>query len=213
MVTTDGHRLEGRVKVAGRQALPRCSFRSRPSRSFAAFATRCLRKGPRRRTTGRGKPRASHHAERRIGVLPGRRRPVQREALSMRSFRRIRRSFRRTVRSSGPLRLAGCPSRRLRGRVERTGGVKLADQRHSMRITSSRPESGDGSDEIPIEYAGPNMSHRLQREVLPGRAGGDPDDEVAVGLSGELDPAVLRPAGATTTSDRQFLSVVMPMRI
>jgi len=34
------------------------------------------------------------------------------------------------------------------------------------------------------------------------------EDEVILGLSGELDPAVLRPA-----SDRQFLAVVMPMRI
>ena len=33
-------------------------------------------------------------------------------------------------------------------------------------------------------------------------------DEVILGLSGELDPAVVRPA-----SDRQFLAVVMPMRI
>ena len=39
------------------------------------------------------------------------------------------------------------------------------------------------------------------------------DDEIEVSLSGELDPAVLRPAGATTKSDRQFLAVVMPMRI
>ena len=39
------------------------------------------------------------------------------------------------------------------------------------------------------------------------------DDEVAIGVSGELDPAVLRPAGSTTSSDRQFLAVIMPMRI
>ena len=33
-------------------------------------------------------------------------------------------------------------------------------------------------------------------------------DEVVLGLSGELDPAVLRPV-----TDEQFLAVVMPMRI
>jgi len=34
------------------------------------------------------------------------------------------------------------------------------------------------------------------------------EDEVELGLGGELDPAVVRPAGP-----RQFLAVVMPMRI
>ena len=41
---------------------------------------------------------------------------------------------------------------------ERTGGVKLSLTKGSMRITSESPESGDGYDEIPVEYAGPNMS-------------------------------------------------------
>ena len=96
---------------------------------------------------------------------------------------------------------------------ERTGGVKLSLTKGSMRITSESPESGDGYDEIPIEYAGPNMSIGFNAKYFLDVLAAISDDEVAVGLSGELDPAVLRPAGATTTSDRQFLSVVMPMRI
>ena len=96
---------------------------------------------------------------------------------------------------------------------ERTGGVKLSLTKGSMRITSESPESGDGYDEIPIEYAGPNMSIGFNAKYFLDVLAAITDDEVAVGLSGELDPAVLRPAGATTTSDRQFLSVVMPMRI
>ena len=34
------------------------------------------------------------------------------------------------------------------------------------------------------------------------------EEDVILSLSGELDPAVVKPA-----SDRQFLAVVMPMRI
>jgi DNA polymerase-3 subunit beta len=34
------------------------------------------------------------------------------------------------------------------------------------------------------------------------------EDEVLLGLGGELDPAVVKPVG-----QRQFLAVVMPMRI
>ena len=96
---------------------------------------------------------------------------------------------------------------------ERTGGVKLSLTKGSMRITSESPESGDGFDEIPVEYAGPNMSIGFNAKYFLDVLASVTDDEVAISLSGELDPAVLRPAGATTTSDRQFLAVVMPMRI
>jgi DNA polymerase III subunit beta len=96
---------------------------------------------------------------------------------------------------------------------ERTGGVKLSLSKGAMRITSESPESGDGFDEIPVEFAGPNMSIGFNAKYFLDVLAAMNDDEVAIGLSGELDPAVLRPAGATTSADRQFLSVVMPMRI
>ncbi len=96
---------------------------------------------------------------------------------------------------------------------ERTGGVKLSLTKGSMRITSESPESGDGFDEIPVEYAGPNMSIGFNAKYFLDVLAAITDEEVAIGLSGELDPAVLRPAGATTTSERQFLAVIMPMRI
>ena len=96
---------------------------------------------------------------------------------------------------------------------ERTGGVKLTLQKGSMRITSESPESGDGFDEIPVEYSGPNMSIGFNAKYFLDVLASVTDEEVAISLSGELDPAVLRPAGATTTSDREFLAVVMPMRI
>lgn len=96
---------------------------------------------------------------------------------------------------------------------ERTGGVKLSLTKGSMRITSESPESGDGFDEIPVEYGGPNMSIGFNAKYFLDVLAAINDEEVAIGLSGELDPAVLRPAGATTTSDRQFLAVIMPMRI
>lgn len=96
---------------------------------------------------------------------------------------------------------------------ERTGGVKLSLAKGSMRITSESPESGDGFDELPVEYAGPNMSIGFNAKYFLDVLAAVTDEEVAIGLSGELDPAVLRPAGGTTTSDRQFLSVIMPMRI
>ena len=96
---------------------------------------------------------------------------------------------------------------------ERTDGVKITLAKGTMRITSESPESGDGFDEIPVEYAGPNMSIGFNAKYFLDVLASVTDEEVEIGLSGELDPAVLRPAGATTKSDRQFLAVVMPMRI
>ena len=91
---------------------------------------------------------------------------------------------------------------------ERTGGVKLSVTGQTMRITSESPESGDGFDELSVEYAGQPITIGFNAKYFLDVLGALNDDEVLLGLSGELDPAVLRPA-----SDAKFLAVVMPMRI
>jgi DNA polymerase-3 subunit beta len=91
---------------------------------------------------------------------------------------------------------------------ERTGGVKLAFGKGTMRISTESPESGEGFDEVPIEYAGPNMTIGFNAKYFLDVLGALDDDEVQLGLGGELDPAVIKPVSA-----RQFLAVVMPMRI
>jgi DNA polymerase-3 subunit beta len=91
---------------------------------------------------------------------------------------------------------------------ERTGGVKLQLAQGTMRITTESPESGEGFDEIPIEFAGPTMTIGFNAKYFLDVLGALDEDDVELGLGGELDPAVVRPAGP-----RQFLAVVMPMRI
>ena len=91
---------------------------------------------------------------------------------------------------------------------ERTGGVKLALTKGKMRISSESPDTGDGSDEVPIDYAGESITIGFNARYFLDVLGGLEGDEVILGLSGELDPAVIRPA-----SDEQFLAVIMPMRI
>jgi DNA polymerase-3 subunit beta len=91
---------------------------------------------------------------------------------------------------------------------ERTGGVKVTISKGTMRITSESPESGDGFDEVPVDYAGPDITIGFNAKYFLDVLGSLEEEEVVLGLSGELDPAVLRPQ-----SDRQFLAVVMPMRI
>jgi DNA polymerase-3 subunit beta len=91
---------------------------------------------------------------------------------------------------------------------ERTGGVKLGIANGTMRITSESPESGDGFDEVPVDYQGANITIGFNAKYFLDVLGSLDEEEVALGLSGELDPAVVRPA-----SERNFLAVVMPMRI
>jgi DNA polymerase-3 subunit beta len=91
---------------------------------------------------------------------------------------------------------------------ERTGGVKLSFGKGTMRIATESPESGEGFDEVPIEYTGPNMTIGFNAKYFLDVLGALDDDEVQLGLGGELDPAVIKPVSA-----RQFLAVVMPMRI
>jgi DNA polymerase III subunit beta len=91
---------------------------------------------------------------------------------------------------------------------ERTGGVKLGFGSGTMRITTESPDSGEGFDEIPIEYSGENLTIGFNAKYFLDVLGALDDEEVELGFGGELDPAVIRPA-----SKLPFLAVVMPMRI
>jgi DNA polymerase-3 subunit beta len=91
---------------------------------------------------------------------------------------------------------------------ERTGGVKISLAKQTMRITSESPETGDGFDEIPVEFGGAPMTVGFNAKYFLDVLGSLDEEEIVLCLSGELDPAVVKP-----NSDRQFLAVVMPMRI
>lgn len=94
---------------------------------------------------------------------------------------------------------------------DRTGGVKLAITPTALRITSESPESGSGFDEVPVDYTGPELTIGFNAKYFLDVLGAIEDTEVILGVSGELDPAVLRPG---SESDQQsYVAVIMPMRI
>ncbi|HSC89359.1 MAG TPA: DNA polymerase III subunit beta, partial [Polyangiaceae bacterium] len=94
---------------------------------------------------------------------------------------------------------------------DRTGGVKLTLSKSSLRVESESPEAGEGFDEIAIDYDGADITIGLNAKYFLDVMNAISDDEVILGISGELDPAVIRPAGDAI--DREYLAVVMPMRI
>ncbi len=91
---------------------------------------------------------------------------------------------------------------------ERTGGVKLSVGKNAMKISSESPDTGEGSDEVPVEYSGPAITIGFNARYFLDVLGSLETEDVVIGLSGELDPAVIRPG-----TDEPFLAVIMPMRI
>ncbi|APR83893.1 DNA polymerase III beta subunit protein [Minicystis rosea] len=94
---------------------------------------------------------------------------------------------------------------------DRTGGVKLSVAPGTLRITSESPESGNGFDELSVDYAGPEVTIGFNAKYFLDVLAAIDDEEIVLGISGELDPAVLRPA--TEASDQSYVAVIMPMRI
>jgi DNA polymerase III subunit beta len=94
---------------------------------------------------------------------------------------------------------------------DRTGGVRLTIEDHTIRFESESPESGAGFDEVAIEYDGPPVAIGLNARYLLDALGAMNTEDVNLGVSGELDPALLRPSAAEAKGD--YMAVIMPMRI
>lgn len=94
---------------------------------------------------------------------------------------------------------------------DRTGGVKLTLGSNVIRFSSESPESGDGFDEVPVEYAGTELTVGFNAHYLMQVLSAIDQPEVVLGVSGELDPATVRPKTQASGSD--YLAVIMPMRI
>ena len=82
---------------------------------------------------------------------------------------------------------------------------------HTIRFESESPESGAGFDEVAIEYDGPPVAIGLNARYLLDALGAMTTEDVNLGVSGELDPAMLRPSAAEAQGD--YMAVIMPMRI
>lgn len=94
---------------------------------------------------------------------------------------------------------------------DRTGGVKLSLVPSTLRITSESPDTGNGFDELAVDYEGPEITIGFNAKYFRDVLGSIDEEEVVLGISGELDPAVLRPSGES--SQQSYVAVIMPMRI
>jgi DNA polymerase-3 subunit beta len=93
---------------------------------------------------------------------------------------------------------------------DRTGGVKLTVETGKLRIESESLDSGQGFDEIPIEYEGTKRVVGFNSRYMLDVLGATAAEEVEIGLSGELDPIKMVPIG---DAGGELLAILMPMRI
>ncbi len=92
---------------------------------------------------------------------------------------------------------------------DKSGGVRLGIEPGILRIVSENPDVGEGSEELDVDYAGEAVNIGFNARYIVDVLSSLTDDEVALELSGELDPGVIKPVGDTI----DFVGVVMPMRI
>ena len=89
---------------------------------------------------------------------------------------------------------------------DKSGGVQLIIEPGLLRIQSQNPEVGEGSEEVDVDYAGDELRIGFNARYLLDALSAMPYDEVALELSGERDPGVIKPSG----DDGGFVGVIMP---
>ena len=92
--------------------------------------------------------------------------------------------------------------------ADRTSGVKLQLSGTKMVVSSDNPDVGAGMDELDAELTGNDLTIGFNSKYLIDVLNALPSEQVALELSGELDPGVVRPVGRD-----DFIGVIMPMRI
>lgn len=92
---------------------------------------------------------------------------------------------------------------------DKNSGVQLNLEPGTLRVQSRNPDVGEGVEEIDVDYAGEPLSIGFNARYLLDALSALTHDDVALELSGELDPGVLRPVGGET----DYVGVIMPMRI
>jgi DNA polymerase III subunit beta len=93
---------------------------------------------------------------------------------------------------------------------ERSHGVKVDLASGKLSITSQSADVGEAKEEIPLDYAGENLSIGFNAQYLLDFLAVVGTDEVSIELKDEQSPALMRPSGEDAS---EYKYVVMPMRL
>ncbi len=87
-------------------------------------------------------------------------------------------------------------------------GVRLELQNGTMEISANNPELGEAHENMEIQYSGEVTAIRFNAKYLIDVLSVIEEEEIEINLKDELSPAILKPLNV-----REFLSVIMPMRL
>ena len=90
--------------------------------------------------------------------------------------------------------------------TDKSNATKLTFAKNKLTITMSTPDIGEARESIPVKYAGKEISVAFNPEYMMDPLKNLTNDEVALELTDELSPGVLK-------TDIPFLYVLMPMRV
>ncbi len=89
---------------------------------------------------------------------------------------------------------------------EKSRSVKLVFGRNSLEIQANTPEVGEAKEELPIKYAGSEISVAFDPDFLMAPLRALPNDQIFLHLTDGLSPGVIK-------VNAPFLYVLMPMRM
>ncbi len=90
--------------------------------------------------------------------------------------------------------------------TDKSNATKLTFAKNKLTITMSTPDVGEARETIPVKYAGKEISVAFNPEYMIDPLKNLTNDEIALELTDELSPGVLK-------TDIPFLYVLMPMRV
>ncbi len=91
---------------------------------------------------------------------------------------------------------------------DRSNSVRLELTKDLLRVSSQNPDMGEASEEIPVDYSGPDLKIGFNARYVMDALSAITADPVQLEFNDELSPGILRPA-----DDLSYTCVVMPMRI
>jgi len=91
---------------------------------------------------------------------------------------------------------------------EKFKGIKFEIENGLMEISSSNPELGEAREELEVAHEGAKITTRFNARYLIDVLNVLGEEEILLLLRDEMSPAILKPA-----SGKDFLSVIMPMRL
>ncbi len=91
---------------------------------------------------------------------------------------------------------------------DKSHGVRFDFAKGNLKIASDNPDLGEAAEDVEIDYAGPSVAIGVNARYLLDVLDASKSAEVTIGLKSEHDPLMITP-----TEDKDYVCVIMPMRL